>query len=364
MLFLTFLVNVLMMVYKNQDLLRASIMSAGNSHRLGANEAPPAILSIFLGKQLSNILDEITRQVSDTKMTAEEKTTLKLGIGRIPEILLDTTDRNRTSPFAFTGNRFEFRAAGSSSNCAAAMIAINAAMANQLNEFKASVDQLMESGVGKDEAIFRVLKETIIASEPIRFEGDGYSKQWEEEAARRGLTNIRHVPEALMHFADNQSKAVLIGEHIFNETELNSRLEVELEKFTMKVQIESRVLGDLAINHIVPTAVIYQNRLIENLRGMREIFSAEEYDVLSADRKELIREISHRVTAIKKLVHDMIEARKVANHLPHYKERAFAYEETVRPFLDSIRDHIDHLEMEIDDEIWPLPKYRELLFTK
>ena len=269
MLFLTFLVNVLMMVYKNQDLLRASIMSAGNSHRLGANEAPPAILSIFLGKQLSNILDEITRQVSDTKMTAEEKTTLKLGIGRIPEILLDTTDRNRTSPFAFTGNRFEFRAAGSSSNCAAAMIAINAAMANQLNEFKASVDQLMESGVGKDEAIFRVLKETIIASEPIRFEGDGYSKQWEEEAARRGLTNIRHVPEALMHFADNQSKAVLIGEHIFNETELNSRLEVELEKFTMKVQIESRVLGDLAINHIVPTAVIYQNRLIENLRGMR-----------------------------------------------------------------------------------------------
>ena len=359
MLFLTFLVNVLMMVYKNQDLLRASIMSAGNSHRLGANEAPPAILSIFLGKQLSAILDEITRQVGNSKMTAEEKTTLKLGIGRIPEILLDTTDRNRTSPFAFTGNRFEFRAAGSS-----AMIAINAAMANQLNEFKVSVEKLMEEGCGKDEAIFRVLKETIIASEPIRFEGDGYSEQWKEEAARRGLTNICHVPEALMHFVDNQSKAVLIGEHIFNETELGSRLEVELEKYTMKVQIESRVLGDLAINHIVPTAVIYQNRLLENLRGLREIFSPEEYDVLSADRKELIREISHRVTAIKKLVRDMIEARRVANHLPCYKDRAFAYEETVRPYLDSIRDHIDHLEMEIDDEIWPLPKYRELLFTK
>ena len=364
MLFLTFLVNVLMMVYKNQDLLRASISSAGNSHRLGANEAPPAILSIFLGKQLSAILDEITRQVSNSKMTAEEKTTLKLGIGRIPEILLDTTDRNRTSPFAFTGNRFEFRAAGSSANCAAAMIAINAAMANQLNEFKVQVDRLMEEeGCGKDEAIFRVLKETIIASEPIRFEGDGYSEQWKEEAARRGLTNICHVPEALMHFTDNQSKAVLIGEHIFNETELNSRLEVELEKYTMKVQIESRVLGDLAINHIVPTAVIYQNRLLENLRGLRETFTPEEYDVLSADRKELIREISHRVTAIKKLVREMIEARKVANQLP-YKERAFAYEESVRPFLDSIRDHIDHLEMEIDDEIWPLPKYRELLFTK
>ena len=339
MLFLTFLVNVLMMVYKNQDLLRASIVSAGNSHRLGANEAPPAILSIFLGKQLSAILDEITRQVTNSKMTAEEKTTLKLGIGRIPEILLDTTDRNRTSPFAFTGNRFEFRAAGSSANCAAAMIAINAAMANQLNEFKVQVDRLMEEGCGKDEAIFRVLKETIIASEPIRFEGDGYSEQWKEEAARRGLTNICHVPEALMRYVDNQSKAVLIGEHIFNETELNSRLEVELEKYTMKVQIESRVLGDLAINHIVPTAVIYQNRLLENLRGLRETFTPEEYDILSADRKELIREISHRVTAIKKLVRDMIEARKVANHLPCYKDRAFAYEESVRPFLRNPRPH-------------------------
>ena len=295
-------------------------MSAGNSHRLGANEAPPAILSIFLGKQLSSILDEIARQISSSKMTSEEKTTLKLGIGRIPEILLDTTDRNRTSPFAFTGNRFEFRAAGSSANCAAAMIAINAAMANQLNEFKVSIDKLMEEGVGKDEAIFRIMKETIIASEPIRFEGDGYSEQWKQEAARRGLTNICHVPEALMHYMDNQSRSVLIGERIFNETELACRLEVELEKYTMKV--------------------------------------------LSADRKELVREISKRVTAIKVQVREMTEARKVANHMDNYKDKAFAYEETVRPYLESIRDHIDHLEMEIDDEIWPLPKYRELLFTK
>ena len=364
MLFLTFLVNVLMMVYKNQDLLRASIASAGNSYRLGANEAPPAILSIFLGKQLSSILDEIARQVSNSKMTAEEKTTLKLGIGRIPEILLDTTDRNRTSPFAFTGNRFEFRAAGSSANCAAAMIAINAAMANQLNEFKVSIEKLMEEGVGKDEAIFRILKETIIASEPIRFEGDGYSEQWKQEAASRGLTNICHVPEALMRYMDDQARSVLIGERIFNETELACRLEVELEKYTMKVQIESRVLGDLAINHIVPTAVIYQNRLLENLRGLRETFTPEEYEVLSADRKELIREISHRVTAIKMQVREMTEARKVANHMDNYKDKAFAYEETVRPYLESIREHIDNLEMEIDDEIWPLPKYRELLFTK
>ena len=346
MLFLTFLVNVLMMVYKNQDLLRASIASAGNSYRLGANEAPPAILSIFLGRQLSAILDDIVQQANSTQLDEKEKTTLKLGIGRIPEILLDTTDRNRTSPFAFTGNRFEFRAAGSSANCAGAMIAINAAMANQLNEFKASVDKLMEDGA------------------PIRFEGDGYSEAWKQEAARRGLTNICHVPEALMHYVDNQSKAVLIGEHIFNETELNSRLEVELEKFTMKVQIESRVLGDLAINHIVPTAVSYQNRLLENLRGLRETFSSEEYEELSADRKELIREISHRVTSIKMQVRQMTEARKVANHMDNYKDRAYAYEETVRPFLESIRDHIDHLEMEVDDEIWPLPKYRELLFTK
>jgi len=364
MLFLTFLVNVLMMVYKNQDLLRASIASAGNSYRLGANEAPPAILSIFLGSHLSYMLDEIAKQVGDSKMTPEEKTTLKLGIGRIPEILLDNTDRNRTSPFAFTGNRFEFRAAGSSSNCAAAMIAVNAAMANQLNEFKASVDQLMEEGVGKDEAIFRILKETIIASEPIRFEGDGYSEEWKAEAARRGLSNITHAPEALMHYTDAQSRAVLIGEHIFNESELVSRLEVELEKYTKKVQIESRVLGDLAINHIVPIAVTYQNRLLENLRGLKEIFSPEEFEVLSADRKDLVREISHRVTAIKTLVHDMTEARKMANQLDCQEKKAFAYEKEVRPYLESIRDHIDHLEMEVDDEIWPLPKYRELLFNK
>ena len=362
--FITFVVNSLMAVYKYNALLKASIASATNAHRLGANEAPPAIISTFLGTQISDILDKFENSSIEDAIEVDDKKGLHLGFGQIPELLLDNTDRNRTSPFAFTGNRFEFRAAGSSSNCAAAMIAINAAMANQLNEFRASVEKLMEEGVGKDEAIFRLLKETIIASEPIRFEGDGYSEEWKQEAARRGLTNICHVPEALMHYVDNQSKSVLIGERIFNETELNSRLEVELEKYTMKVQIEGRVLGDLAINHIVPTAVAYQNRLLENLRGMKEIFSAEEYEVLSADRKELIREISHRVTSIKILVREMTEARKVANHLENYKERAFAYEDKVRPYLDQIRDHIDHLEMEVDDEIWPLPKYRELLFTK
>ena len=359
--FMVFLTAVIKAVDEYADLLRTSVATPGNDHRLGANEAPPAIISIFVGEELEAVIDAVC---TDSPYAGPVKMKMDLGVDVLPKFSKDTTDRNRTSPFAFTGNRFEFRAAGSSANCAAAMIAINAAMANQLNEFKVSIDKLMEEGVGKDEAIFRIMKETIIASEPIRFEGDGYSEQWKQEAARRGLTNICHVPEALMHYMDNQSRSVLIGERIFNETELACRLEVELEKYTMKVQIESRVLGDLAINHIVPTAVIYQNRLLENLRGLRETFSPEEYEVLSADRKELVREISKRVTAIKVQVREMTEARKVANHMDNYKDKAFAYEETVRPYLESIRDHIDHLEMEIDDEIWPLPKYRELLFTK
>ena len=364
MLFLTFIVNVLMMVYKNQDLLRASIVSAGNSHRLGANEAPPAILSIFLGRHLSHMLDEVVARLNDAELTPDEKKALQLGIGRIPAILQDNTDRNRTSPFAFTGNRFEFRAAGSSANCAASMIVINAAMAHQLNEFKTQIDKLVNGGMEQEEALYKVLKETIIASQNIRFEGDGYSEEWKAEAARRGLTNICHVPEAILKFNDKQSRAVLIGEKIFNENELFCRIEVELEKFTKKVQIESRVLGDLAINHIVPTAVIYQNRLLENLRGLKEIFSTEEYEKLTEDRKNLVREIQNRILAIKKAVHNMTEARKVANHLGSQVEKAFSYEEQVRPYLEEIRDHIDHLELEIDDEIWPLPKYRELLFTK
>ena len=221
-----------------------------------------------------------------------------------------------------------------------------------------------EEGLSTDEALFRALRQAIIESEPIRFEGDGYSEEWKQEAARRGLSNISHVPEALTHYVDNQSRAVLIGERIFNETELACRLEVELEKYTMKVQIESRVLGDLALNHIVPTAVSYQNRLLENLRGLKEIFPTEEYEAMSADRKDLVREISRRVTSIKMQVAAMTEARRVANHMENVKDRAYAYEETVRPYLESIREHIDHLEMEIDDEMWPLPKYRELMFTK
>ena len=364
MLFLTFVVNVLMMVYKNQDLLRASIVSAGNSHRLGAAEAPPAILSIFLGGHLSHMLDEVAEHLGGAKLTADKKKALQLGISRIPAILLDNTDRNRTSPFAFTGNRFEFRAAGSSANCAASMIVINAAMAHQLNEFKHSIDSLMAEGMEQEEALYKVLKDTIIASKNIRFEGDGYSEEWKKEAMSRGLSNICHVPEAIMHFNDEQSKSVLIGENIFNENELNCRIEVELEKFTKKVQIESRVLGDLAINHIIPTAVTYQNRLLENLRGLRETFSPEEYELLGADRREVVKNIQLRLLSIKQLVHEMTEARHIANRLSSQVEKAYSYEENVNPYMEKIREHIDQLEMEIDDEIWPLPKYRELLFTK
>lgn len=362
--FVTFVVNTLMAVYHHNGLLKASISSATNAHRLGANEAPPAIISSFLGKQLSQVLDHIENSTKDNLISLSGKQGMKLDIPQIPELLIDNTDRNRTSPFAFTGNRFEFRAAGSSANCAASMIVINAAMAHQLNEFKTQIDKLVNGGMEQEEALYKVLKETIIASQNIRFEGDGYSEEWKAEAARRGLTNICHVPEAILKFNDEQSRAVLIGEKIFNENELFCRIEVELEKFTKKVQIESRVLGDLAINHIVPTAVIYQNRLLENLRGLKEIFSTEEYEELTEDRKNLVREIQNRILAIKKAVHNMTEARKVANHLGSQVEKAFSYEEQVRPYLEEIRDHIDHLELEIDDEIWPLPKYRELLFTK
>lgn len=364
MLFLTFLVNVMTAVYKSQDLLRASIMSAGNTYRLGANEAPPAILSVFLGRNLSAMLDNLVERVSDNKMTPEEKTALKLGIARIPEIMVDSTDRNRTSPFAFTGNRFEFRAVGSSANCAASIIALNSAVAHQLNLFKKDVDSLIEQGIGKDEAIFQTLKKLIIESKPVRFEGDGYSQEWKDEAVRRGLTNITSAPEAISKYLSEQSKEVLIGEGIFDERELASRVEVEYEKFSKKVQIESRVLGDLAINHIVPTAVAYQNRLIDNLCGLKELFDASEFDVLSADRKELIKEISGHVTNIKRLVREMTEARKNANILEHEQEKALAYDKNVRSVMSSIRTHIDALELVIDNSMWPLPKYREILFSR
>lgn len=361
--FLTFVVNTIYAVYKHQDILRASIMNANNSHRLGANEAPPAIISAFLGTEINKMLDLIENSVSEKKMSPEEKTSLKLNIGRIPEILLDNTDRNRTSPFAFTGNRFEFRAVGSSANCASAMIALNTAVAEQLVEFKNEVDELIEKGLKKDEAIFQVLKKLIGLSKVIRFDGNGYCDEWKQEAARRGLTNITSVPEALeaYHLPSTIDMFSKLG--VLSEREIESRAEVEYEKFTKKIQIEARVLGDLAINHIVPTAVKYQTTLIDNVKGLKEIFG-DDYKKLAGTRVELINEISEHISAIEDKVFNMIEARKKANVIENGKEKAYAYDRNVRPYLEDIRNHIDKLELIVEDELWPLPKYRELLFNR
>ena len=362
--FLTFVINTLKAVYDNQDLLRASILTAANSHRLGANEAPPSILSVFLGTEVSKMLDLMEEAVVDRKMTPDEKTALKLNIGRIPDVILDNTDRNRTSPFAFTGNRFEFRAVGSSANNAPAMIVLNSIMAKQLTKFKACVDKLIEEGVKKDEAIFQVLKDLIIKSKPICFNGDGYSDDWVKEAASRGLTNIKSVPEALSAYLRKESMELFDELGVLDNSELKGRTEVEYEKFIMKIQIEARVLGDMALNHIVPTAVQYQTMLLENVRYLKEVFSAEEYDNLAKGRLDLIREIGGHISAIKRKSKDMVEARKKANVIEDVVGKAYSYDKTVRPFLDDVRFHIDKLELIVDNEKWPLPKYRELLFVR
>jgi glutamine synthetase len=362
--FLTFVINTLKALHVNQDILLASVLNAPNTHRLGANEAPPAIISAFLGTEVSKMLDMMEEAVVDRKMTPDEKTALKLNIGRIPEIILDNTDRNRTSPFAFTGNRFEFRAVGSSANCASAMIALNTAVADQLVKFKIEVDALIEAGVKKDEAIFQVLKKLIIESKDIRFDGNGYSEEWKTEAARRGLINLTSVPTALEALHSTRVIEMYGKAGVLSPREIESRIEVELEKYTKKIQIEARVLGDLAINHIVPTAIEYQTMLLDNVKNLKLVFSDEEYKSLSEGRIELIREIGGHVSAIKSKVKDMIEARKVANNIESEKEKAYAYEGSVKPYLDDIRTHIDKLELIVDNELWPLPKYRELLFVR
>ncbi len=360
--FLTFVVNSIKAVYDNQDLMRASILTATNMHRLGANEAPPAILSCFLGAEVSKMLDQLEEQVTDRKMTPDEKTELKLDIGKIPEILLDNTDRNRTSPFAFTGNRFEFRAVGGIANCAVPMAVLNTAMAKQLKEFKVDVDSLIDKGVTKDEAIFQILRNYIKASKPIRFEGDNYSEDWVKEAKKRGLTNITDVPEAISAYNSKSSKELFFSENIFGEKELDGRVEVMYENYIMKIQIEARVLGDMAINHIVPTAVKYQNVLMDNVLKLKELYG-DEYKSLAGNRTELIKEISTHVTQIKNMTNEMVEERKIANVIDNVEKKSHAYSKKVFPYLDKIRVHIDKLELIVDDEMWPLPKYRELLFS-
>ncbi len=362
--FLTFLVNVIKAVNDSNDVIRASVMNESNSYRLGGHEAPPAIISVFLGTYLINILEDITSKVTDKKMTPAQKTELKLGVGKIPEILLDNTDRNRTSPFAFTGNRFEFRAVGSSANCGASMIVLNAAVAYQLTQFKKEVDQIIKKGRNKDEAIFQVLKKYILESERVMFEGDNYSKEWHAEAKRRGLCNLSSVPESISLYLTKKSRTMLTETKVFTDKELESRVEVEYEKFTKKVQIEARVLGDLAINHIVPTAISYMTILLENVKGLKVVFNDLEYERLASARKEMIITISDHISSIKKLVNDMVEERKKANVIDDLFKKALVYEKKVKPYLEEIRSHIDKLELIVDNEIWPLPKYRELLFTR
>src|SRR3989339_564526 len=359
--FLSFFINVIKAVHDYADLLRASIASAGNDHRLGANEAPPAIMSIFIGSQLTSVLDEILKKVKKGKMSPDLKTELKLNIGKIPQIIIDNTDRNRTSPFAFTGSKFEFRAVGSSANCSASMIALNTIMAHQLTEFKKDVDALIDAGLDKDEAIFNILRNYILASKNILFEGNGYSEEWVREAEKRGLSNIKTTPQALKEYISEKTASVFTKMDVMTARELHARYLIKQEKYYKKIQIEARVLGDLAINHIIPTALKYQSLLLDNVSKVKELFG-NEYIKIAATQINSIQEISAHIAAINKKVHNMIEARKKANVIEDEFKHALAYSEKVKPFLDDIRLHVDTLELMIDDELWPLPKYRELLY--
>ncbi len=365
MQFLTFLVNVVKAVHEHGDLLRSTIVSAGNAHRLGANEAPPSIISVFLGRELTRMLDQLEERIPQKNMTPDEKTALKLDIGKIPEILLDNTDRNRTSPFAFTGNRFEFRAVGSAENCAGPMVALNTAVADQLTKFKIEVDALIAKNMKKDNAIFQVLRRYIQESKAVRFEGNGYSNEWLEEAKKRGLSNITSAPEAFKAIISKKTKKLYITNHVMTEREIDSRYEIKIEEYIKKIQIESKVLGDLAMNHIIPTAIKYQTSLINSVKSLYDIFGDDADIKESAEgRKATIKQISRHITNIRTKVQAMVDARIEAGKSATYAEKIEFYEDTVKPFLDDIRAHIDELELIVDDEIWPLPKYRELLFNR
>lgn len=362
--FVTFLVNTLMAVYKHNALLKASIMTAQNAHRLGANEAPPAIVSAFIGTQLTAILDKLENSTSEEAIIMDAKKKLHLGIARIPEVFLDNTDRNRTSPFAFTGNRFEFRAVGSSANCSSAMATLNAAVAEQLTVFKTEVDAKIAAGTTKEKAIFDVIKKYIKASKVIRFDGNGYSEEWKAEAQKRGLDCETSVPKIIEAYTSKSSIELFKSTGVLTEVELHARNEVKWETYIKKIQIEARVLGDLALNHIIPVATRYQALLLDNVYKTKAVFTAEKAEKISALDVALIEEIAERVSIIKKNVEDMVEARKVANKITHEKDKANRYHDVVLPYFDAIRYHVDKLEMIVDDEMWTLPKYRELLFIR
>ena len=361
--FITFIVNVLMAVYRHNGLLKASISSATNAHRLGANEAPPAIISSFLGTQLSKVLEHLEKSEPEDLMLAG-KQGMKLDIARIPELLIDNTDRNRTSPFAFTGNRFEFRAVGSEANCASAMLALNAAVAEQLKTFKTEVDAKIADGKETFAAILEVLRKDIKECKAIRFDGNGYSDEWKVEAARRGLDCETSVPVIFDNYLKESSVRMFESTGVMTRKELEARNEVKWETYTKKIQIEARVLGDLAMNHIIPTATKDQTSLIDNVYKMKDLFPADKASILSSRNLEIIEDIAYRTNFIKEKVDEMVEARKVANKIESEREKAITYHDKIVPMLEAIRYHIDKLELVVDDQIWTLPKYRELLFIR
>ena len=362
LLFVTFLVNTIMAVKKHNGLLKASIMSATNVHRLGAHEAPPAIISVFLGKQISAVLDKIENSSDDDDITVDELKMMKLGVAHIPEVLIDNTDRNRTSPFAFTGNRFEFRAVGSSANCSSAMIALNSTVAAQLISFKNDIDKKVSSGMKTEEAIFDTLRTYIRDSKSIRFEGNGYSNEWEIEASNRGLDCEKSVPLIYDSYTSEESVKMFESIGVLNEKELHARNEVKWETYTKKLQIEARVLGDLCMNHIIPVATEYQSMLLDNLYKMRMVFEKEKAEKLSKEDASLIEEIADHISAIKTNVDEMVDARKLANKIEDSREKAISYHSSVEIYFNTIRYHVDKLELIVDNRMWTLPKYRELLF--
>lgn len=362
--FITFVVNTLMAVCHYNGLLKASIMSATNAHRLGANEAPPAIISSFLGKQLTQILNHLEESAKDDLIGLTGKQDMKLDIPQIPELLIDNTDRNRTSPFAFTGNRFEFRAVGSEANCASAMIALNAVVAHQLGKFKKEVDALIEKGEPKISAILEIIRKYIKECKVIRFDGNGYSNEWKEEAKHRGLDCETSCPVIFDNYLKPENITMFESTGVMTKKELEARNEVKWETYTKKIQIEARVLGDLTMNHIIPVATEYQSRLIDNVYKIKGLFPADKADRLSAKNMELIEEIAERTIYIKEHVDALVEARKIANKIESEREKAIAYHDTITPMLEEIRYHIDKLELIIDNQMWTLPKYRELLFIR
>jgi glutamine synthetase len=362
--FLTFFVNTIMAIHDNADLLRASIASAGNDHRLGANEAPPAIISAFIGSSLTTLLDDLEKNIKAGKMTPQDKTELKLNIGKIPQILLDNTDRNRTSPFAFTGNKFEFRAVGSSANCASAMIVINTIVANQLIKFKKAVDGRINKGEGKDEAILKELQVLIKASKKIRFEGNGYGDEWVKEAEKRGLSNRKDTPRALQAYHDKSIAQLFESMGVLSPRELEARREIEFDGYVLKIQIESRLMGDLVNNNIIPAVLAYQNKLIQNIHGMISIFGEKEGKAMAHTQIEILKQVNHHMASMKSASEIMLAERKKANAVVDVEEKALAYCDTVKVHFDEIRYHADKLELIVEDELWPLPKFRELLFIR